>query len=171
MLVILLIIVAGGIAYFAGKNPAPKMEISDNSKYYPPVEQNTNPPVAPTPSQTSNPPSVVSCGSPSIKVLSPNGGETYTNTDKLEVTWKSCGMSSSTNLAVEIMSGTDSLLTAFVPNTGSYTFQLSPSALMNSPVPPSQPVTYGDHFKVQVGTTPGASPSYHDSSDTVFTIK
>src|SRR3989344_21306 len=47
--VLILIIVLGVLAvsvvsYFAGKRSAPKNEVSDNSNYLPPVDQNYNPP-------------------------------------------------------------------------------------------------------------------------------
>lgn len=186
-LVILLIIVGvlavAGVAYFAGKNSSPKNEIADNSNYSPMTEQNytaptTNnnplqqktPPPANNPQQQQTPPSTATCAT-SITVLSPNGGEVYSNTNALRVTWESCKIPANATLVVELLYGTDGIMTAFVPNTGSYTFQLSPTTLMNPPVPPSQPVTYGKHFKVHVGTSPGTSPSYHDSSDNQFTIQ
>ncbi|MEK7621941.1 MAG: PKD domain-containing protein [Patescibacteria group bacterium] len=105
-----------------------------------------------------------------LKVISPNGGEVYSNTDALTIKWESRSIVSNGTLAVELISGTDSIMVAFVPNTGSYTFQLSPEILMNPPVRPSQPTTYGKFFRVRVGTPPTTFPSYHDFSDSYFTI-
>ena len=182
LLIVVGVLVVGGIAYFAGKSSVPKNEVADNSNYVPMTEQNSTPPVTnnnspqqqtPPPAdnqQQQTPPPTPACAT-SITVLSPNGGETYSNTSALKVTWKSCNIPANATLAVELLYGTDGIMTAFVPNTGSYTFQLSPTALMNPSVTPSQPVTYGKHFKVQVGTSPGTSPSYHDSSDNLFTIQ
>ncbi len=107
---------------------------------------------------------------PYITVLSPNGGEAYSNTDELEVEWESCNIASSTTLAVELLHNTDGIMIAFVPNTGSHTFQLSAASLMNPPVSPSQPVTYGQYFKAYVGTPPTTFPSYQDWSDNSFAI-
>lgn len=179
LLIVVGVLAVGGIAYFAGKSSAPKNEVADNSNYTQPVTNNTpaqqqTPPPTNNSQQQQTPPSTPSstpaCAT-SITVLSPNGGEVYSNTSALKVTWKSCKIPADATLAVELLYGTDGIMTAFVPNTGSHTFQLSPTTLMNPPVPPSQPVTYGKHFKVQVGTSPGTSPNYHDSSDNLFTIQ
>ncbi len=186
LFIILGVFTVGGIAYFTGKSSAPKNEAVDNSNYYPVVQQNQNPSVAnnnpptqtPQPNNNSQqqqtpPPQQVGCASsttPSITVLSPNGGEIYSNTAAVKVKWKSCNIASSETLAVELLYGTDSIMVDFVPNTGSHTFQLSPTALMNPAVSPSQPITYGKQFKVHVGTAPTTSPSYHDWSDNLFTI-
>lgn len=182
LLIVVGILAVGGIAYFAGISSVPKNEVADNSNYtlsteqnYTPPITNTNPPLQQTPPPADNqqqqtPPPAPACAT-SITVLSPNGGEVYSNTSALKVTWKSCNLPANATLAVGLLYGTDGIMTAFVPNTGSYTFQLSPTALMNPPIPPSQPVTYGKHFKVQVGTLPGTSPNYHDSSDNLFTIQ
>lgn len=43
LVIVLGALAVGGVAYFAGKSPTPKNEVSDNSNYFP-VEQNSNPP-------------------------------------------------------------------------------------------------------------------------------
>ncbi|MFT5360069.1 MAG: hypothetical protein ACI88L_000548, partial [Candidatus Paceibacteria bacterium] len=107
---------------------------------------------------------------PWIEVLTPNGGEVYANTDDLTVKWESCNLNSNTTLAVEMMNETDGLMVAFVPNTGIHTFQLSANSIENPSTTPSNPVQYGAHFKVHIGTPPTVFPSYYDQSDNVFKI-
>jgi peptidoglycan hydrolase-like protein with peptidoglycan-binding domain len=106
----------------------------------------------------------------SIKVLSPNGGESYINNQGVTVKWTSCNIPANTQLIVELMSNNDGIMNVFVQNTGTHTFQLSANALMNPPVTTAQPVVYGQYFKVHVGTPPTIFPSYHDWSDGLFTI-
>ncbi len=67
------VLAVGGVAYFAGKSSAPKNDVSDNSNYFPPVDQNYNPPVT---SNTNVTPPVTA--NPSVTIISPNGGETFT---------------------------------------------------------------------------------------------
>src|SRR3990167_11393283 len=87
LLIVLGVLAVGGVAYFAGKSSAPKNEVSDN--YFPTTEQNYTPPTTnnnPPQQQTPPPANNLSqqqsaCAPndpPSIKVLSPNGGENYT---------------------------------------------------------------------------------------------
>lgn len=123
-----------------------------------------------TASQQSTTTACASTTAPWIKVLSPNGGESYINTQAVTVKWTSCNIPANTQLIVELMSNNDGIMNVFVQNTGTYTFQLSANALMNPPVTPAQPVVYGQYFKVHVGTPPTIFPSYHDWSDGLFTI-
>src|SRR3990167_7163080 len=44
LIIVLGVLAVSGVSYFAGKRSAPKNEVSDNSNYLPPVDQNYNPP-------------------------------------------------------------------------------------------------------------------------------
>ncbi len=68
LLITLGVLAVGGVAYFSGKNSAPKNEVTDNSNYYPSVQQNQNPPTT-----NSNP-------SPTL-VFPPNGWYVYNHSD------------------------------------------------------------------------------------------
>ncbi|MEY3784588.1 MAG: hypothetical protein RLZZ230_910 [Candidatus Parcubacteria bacterium] len=176
LVIILGMAVVGGGAYYIGKGKGENKEVKSPENVLPNNEGQTLPTVENTKEEIvtiTTPQVVAGCASsstPSIKVLSPNGGESYQDGDKITVKWEDCNVDSSSTLAVELLYGTDGIMVVFVPNTGSHTFQLSPTALMNPSVKPSQLVRYGKYFKVSVGTPPTTFPSYQDMSDNSFTI-
>ena len=54
LVIVLGVLAVGGVAYFAGKSSAPKNIVSDNSNYYPPDQQDYNPPVTNTQTPLAN---------------------------------------------------------------------------------------------------------------------
>jgi len=42
---VITVLAVGGVAYYTGKSSSPKNEVTDNSNYFPPVDQNYTPPV------------------------------------------------------------------------------------------------------------------------------
>lgn len=107
---------------------------------------------------------------PYVYVVTPNGGEVYNATDKLIAEWKSCNLTSDTTVDVSIMRGVDTVMTAHTQNTGTYSFQLSPSAITNPVTVVSSPLQFGNYFKVKVVATTATGVGYTDESDSTFTI-
>ncbi|MFM7089058.1 MAG: peptidoglycan-binding domain-containing protein [Candidatus Paceibacterota bacterium] len=107
---------------------------------------------------------------PFVEVDSPNGGEIYNSTDKLEVKWSTCNLANpGTKMRVTLLHLNDVVMTADVPNTGSHIFILTPALIMNPPVPPVQPIAFDKLFKVQVSAfAVNGAPS--DMSDNTFAI-
>jgi hypothetical protein len=91
--IVLGIVVVGGGAYYLGKD-SNKVEIKNPVNVLPNVEKQELPVKEEEKKET--PPKVVSdCDSnskPSIKVLSPKGGEVYKVGDKITVKWSSCNV-------------------------------------------------------------------------------
>jgi hypothetical protein len=116
---------------------------------------------------------------PYFKILTPNGGEVYSSSRELLVTWESCNISKDSRIAIglnylheEHSAGYgEGVMVDFPLNTGSYTFNLSPEDILNPIIEPLHPVKFGRNFKVNIGTVPQTFPSYHDVSDDVFTIE
>jgi len=115
-------------------------------------------------------PCVANVTAPFIEVNSPNGGEIYNSTDKLEVKWETCNLLvPDTKMRVTLLHLNDVVMTADVLNTGSHIFVLTPALIMNPPVPPTQPIAFDKLFKVQVSAIAAANaPS--DMSDNTFAI-
>ena len=111
--------------------------------------------------------SSVITGTPSITVLSPNGGETYAAGQQITVKWDSQNMSANDNVYINLDvpqsdgSFVGYQLSAQSPNTG--------SAIVTLPNKTNWPLmNYGSLFKISVLKTPGFSP--WDRSDNLFTI-
>ena len=97
--IILGIVVVGGGAYYLGSSK----KIVNNPENILPNNQNQNLPVDNSQqvnvANTTTPTVVTECSSTSpstIKVLSPNGGETYTAGQKITVKWSSCNVDKNT---------------------------------------------------------------------------
>jgi len=89
--IIIAVIALGGVAYFAGKssNSVPQNVVPDN--YQSSGNQNN----AVTPPVQNTEADCLPTTSPWIKVLSPNGGETYTVGQQITVKWTSCNIPAS----------------------------------------------------------------------------
>ncbi len=105
---------------------------------------------------------------PSIRVLSPNGGERYKAGQEITITWTSCNVSADTQLEVSLSksaaSGSSTTILPTVkntPNDGSEFFTLE-SALYDYFTGPA-----GDVFKINISVY-GSGAS--DDSDKPFTI-
>ncbi len=105
-----------------------------------------------------------------VEVDSPNGGEIYNSTDKLEVKWSTCNLATpDTKMRVTLMHLNDVVMTADVLNTGSHIFVLTPALIMNPPVAPVVPIAFDKLFKVKVSAfAVNGAPS--DMSDNTFAI-
>jgi len=113
----------------------------------------------------------VSCGNewrPSVRVLSPNGGQAFVEGQEVEVTWSTCNLLPSTFMAVDIvgynLNGTTfTKYMKMVPNTGSTTITLPDFADM--------PVTIkeGDIFRIKVRDISNGEKT-RDYSDDTFTV-
>lgn len=123
-----------------------------------------------TRSKLVNPTPTVACdpnadGAPWIKVISPNGGETFTAGQQITITWQSCyspsnsvliGLSSSFNSSVNskiITTNNDGQETIILPLSGGTG---------------NQPLASGNYYKI--GISLGGNPNLSDYSDNFFTI-
>ncbi len=105
----------------------------------------------------------------SVKIISPNGGETYKIGDNIIVKWTSnniAGNISEINLVPNDMKvGYGITLDKDIPNTGTYTINLSSSYLF------SNDYSLGKNFKVNIiAGTSKLNNIIEDSSDNLFTI-
>lgn len=136
LVAVLVVLAIGGIAYFAGKSstPAPQNVPENNSQL--PENQNSvsNIPVQNTvtnntanqQTQNSNPLPPTTC-TPSITVLSPNGGEVFSLGQTINIKWSSKCINSNAlvylNIGIKDSQAVSELLSLLkVANTGSYNF-------------------------------------------------
>lgn len=135
--IILGVAIVGGGAYYLGqKKTSPK-----------PVEQNLK-----DLDTNAKAPDCLSTTAPWIRVLSPNGGETYTAGEKVVVKWTSCNITTDTEIYV-IFGG----LHFATKNTGSYTVS----------IPSNFP---GGDYKAMVELDTPTPTTILDSSDDSFKI-
>lgn len=113
----------------------------------------------------------VSTATPSINVLSPNGGEVYQVGQKIKVTWSTCNTLASDQVMI-ILKSTQTLFGAeiiTVPNTGTATIIL-PSSFGGGQVP----VINGEYYKIRLelgSNAMGQIAPLSDESNNLFTIK
>ncbi len=115
---------------------------------------------------------VVAC-TPTIKIISPNGGQFYYPGESIMIKWKTACIPTSDNVYISLHAtfgqytngATVAVLANSVPNTGSYTVTLPGSTLMYG----GAPVSYGNVFKVYIQKA-GNNPTYWDYSDNFFNI-
>ena len=148
--------------------------MTDNSNDYPPVNQNqtppttnNNPPVQ-TPPPVNNPPATTStaCNSNSpstIKVLSPNGGETFTLGQTINIKWSSKCIDSNEKISVSIYKKGAQLSQEGSPygyttnNTGYYNWTIPKDINSNQ-------------YEVSIGYILTNGNATYDNSDGLFTI-
>lgn len=163
-------VIIGGGAYYLGNNNS-KKEVSNpvvNTEVNLPDEDNNGlPDFATLPHEYGNESVVqnsktdcVPNTTPSIKVLSPNGGETYTVGQKIAVEWENCNVSPSTyNIFVALHKdgGWDSVvyLSDATINDGNEIFTIPENVLAGS-------------YKIRVGSV--SAKVEQDYSDNSFTI-
>ncbi|HUC88640.1 MAG TPA: Ser-Thr-rich GPI-anchored membrane family protein [Candidatus Paceibacterota bacterium] len=170
LIAIVAILAVGGVAYYVGtKNSSTPKNTQENNNQLP-INQNSsnsyevptgpfidsNNYVAPTPITTA----CTSTSTPSIKVLSPNGGETYTAGQKITVKWSSCNVPpSDSDIFVALHQNGDwqnvSYLTNGTINDGSEIFTIPSDVSVGS-------------YKIRVGSPAGKIQQ--DYSDNLFTI-
>lgn len=164
LLIIIGIAIIGGGAYFVGKSVERKSEVKVNLDSQSSVEdQNftSTQNIITTPQETSSGCSKTS--TPSISILSPNGGETYTSGQKITVKWKSCnvGPVGLTLIGFPYPSDREVFLGNWSTNASSG----------NETVTIPNSITEGKYV-VSVSTPPETLPSgVEDVSDNYFTIK
>ncbi len=99
---------------------------------------------------------------PSITVLSPNGGEIFSGINSTTVKWSSCGISSTANVKITLqdlsnsLSGFPVILSASTTNDGQETVTF--------------PAGYGSSFKIKVELVTTGTNSVSDVSDNKFSI-
>lgn len=168
ILAIIAVLVIGGGAYYFGKksNTLPKVE--DNNSQQENQNNVVNVPVVNTPTQnttttttvtTSTATSCLSSTAPWVKVISPNGGETYNVGGQITVKWTSCNVFSSSNdIVVALHQNGDWQNVVFLSeatiNDGSQIFTI-PTATSGS-------------YKIRVGSA--SANVQQDFSDNLFTI-
>ena len=179
LLIILGVLAIGGVAYYAGKNDS--KIATDNPTYSPPVTQNTN--------NTTSTSTVTACttnSSPSITVLSPNGGEVYQAGKQITVKWTSCNLAKTTPIQILLQGNFSGGPWSTSPGS---TFDLGSTGygegkLLNSGsatvVIPTQGSTqwsgytptmkYGNYYKVYISQNLADYIDASDMSDNSFTI-
>jgi hypothetical protein len=113
---------------------------------------------------------------PFIKVISPNGGETYQAGGNAYVKWKSCNISSDTKLQIALVyngAGGGTAYDGYLHDdvNGNATFLNNGSANVTVPnaTPwPAIPFTFGKYYKIKIITEDGRE--IQDDSDNLFTI-
>ena len=112
----------------------------------------------------------VSTASPSITVLSPNGGEVYQVGQKIKVTWGTCNTFASDQVMIVLKSTQTSFGAEIttVPNTGTATIIL-PTSFGGGQVP----VINGEYYKIrlELGGNAMGQIALSDESNNLFTIK
>ncbi len=198
LLIVLGVLIVGGVAYFAGKSSTPKSEVSEvnelNDDSYSPVEkqENTSPVVnTNTTVQTSLPVNNVTAtvstkcnsNSPStIKVLSPNGGETYTAGQKITVKWESCNVNPN-SIGIILIKHNPAIPYTQSEGQGDYAgFSLGNYSTADDgieqitlPASSNSNLTSGQHYFISViglgdATNIGSGYTPRDYSDGLFTL-
>lgn len=127
-----------------------------------------------------NPTNCTSASAPSVTVLSPNGGETYTAGQQVTVRWTSCNIAPETLLQILLngpFPGGESIdLTAIagdVPNSGMATLLLPIQGSGNSGSGHLEwyQMQYGKYFKIRINQVQSPTGVFaSDDSDNLFTI-
>jgi hypothetical protein len=110
---------------------------------------------------------------PTVQVLSPNGGEEYQAGQQVTIKWKSCGMSSTEKVRIDLLvapfppNGTNGVNLANTVNDGSETITLPSLSSFNG-----NPISLGKNFKINIWQSNYSGTSAtQDLSDNLFTIK
>lgn len=182
ILIIVAVLVVGGGMYFVGKSNSTTPSVqSETSDYNFPVTQNQNTqtthttttqtPTNTTPSQNAPTQTQAACNSGTpmwIKVLSPNGGQTFTAGQQVTVTWSKCNTPANSSMLLLLKSNQGASIGAGMgsyPNTGSATVTI-PS--VNSS---SAPLSSGNYYKIRAMLSGvGVVNDPIDESDNTFTI-
>lgn len=190
VLIIIAVLAVGGVAYFAGKssNTLPPNVVPDN--YQSSGNQNNiaTPPVQNTQVNNPVPNTQADClptTAPWIKVLSPNGGETYTMGQSITITWKTCNAQSGQTIELGIgkeipASQNNGISGAFNPEVSFYPYQITNDGtktvtLSGSSTNGNWPFTPGNNYKISAVLNPlptntHETPYVVDLSDNLFTI-
>lgn len=109
---------------------------------------------------------------PSITVTSPNGGETFTVGDVMNITWDSSEDEQNVDISFQYHEGADEVSIEYpivnnIHNTGAYSFTI-PSIIQTSCESGLCPIPFGNFYKVAVFDD--LSPRNFDDSNNYFTI-
>lgn len=165
--------------------PATVKSVTNNS----PVQNNTAPvssaptqtnPITPTqPTQTQAVSSNCKPNDPpSIRLISPNGGETFVAGQQITIKWISCNNPYDPKQVAVRLAGDNGYTHYLSSATNSFTVPDNGSLIANLPPPnhvsinSGSPINFqiGKHYKIIVGISPQEYDSYDDSSDSNFTI-
>ncbi|MFH1608589.1 MAG: hypothetical protein ABH951_01045 [Patescibacteria group bacterium] len=189
------VLVVGGGAYYIGtkndivpeninmeENNLPQDNVVDKNTI---TNQQTKDEQASVPEKTTGPSSpCASTAQPSITILSPNGGETYTAGQQITIKWTSCNLPSTTPvdilLQAQFSSGpwfgpsglaTYGLQSTHTLNSGSTTITL-PIQGSGQWYGSATDMTYGTYYKIWISEgTIIQGPGISDVSDNLFTIQ
>ena len=188
VLIIIGVLAIGGIAYYTGKNSNTLPKVEENN--LPQEEQNdvvnvpveNNQPVVNNNNEVPTPNNEVDVA-PTIKVLSPNGGEVIQVGNKYTIKWNTTGFSSSDDVEISLKNDSiscapfivgcqDQFFIASTKNTGSYVWDTNLKMSGASTGHNSISVYKGNNFKINtyISSTNNPSLSVSDYSDKVFTI-
>lgn len=113
----------------------------------------------------------VSCGDtwrPSVDLITPNGGESFTEGQSVEIVWSTCNLLPSTFMAVDLIGYNTNGTTftkylAMVPNTGTATVSLPTFDEMPNKI------KEGDTFRIKIRDISNGEKT-RDFSDSTFTL-
>lgn len=178
--IVLGVAVVGGGAYYLGKSGYKQNNI--NSQNVPEINQTQNQEtktVEQTKPVVDSSKNCTQNSTPSIKVISPNGGEIYKAGDKINVKWESCNLSS--NIPIQILlvstigSWFSSPLSTFelsndntMLNTRSAIFTIPD--ITSSKWTGSKDLKFGNYYKIYVSQNVADGIDASDYSDNSFTI-
>lgn len=171
ILVILLVVIAMGGAYYLGTQKITNINISSPTKI-PGSQETPDPTVLPTsPNPTQNPaptttpnPTFSNSSNPnaptSIKIAYPNGGESFKVGDNVHITWSSNNLSKNGSCIVSLFYENESKSTAWIPvNTpnGFYDWKFTSDSA-------------GSKAKIDMDCYDSNQNNVHDQSDNFFSI-
>jgi hypothetical protein len=131
------------------------------------------PPVSVGCTPTMGPNGIPVAPTPSIRVISPNGGETYQAGQQITVKWTSCNIPGSQMIRLNLLNVTGNTAAGWVdtPNDGSEVLFVHSPVFINANVPIFPGMPFGNHYKVRASmTNPTPSMQPADTSDSTFTI-
>jgi type II secretory pathway pseudopilin PulG len=184
LVIVLGVAVVGGGAYYLSKNK----EVKNSENILADLNGEQDLLVAENPTTSKVATDCVSSPAPSIKVLSPNGGEVFNEGDKITVKWQSCNNPYSPKLVAITLYGPNNTyayltksnindtfkpwLSISIPDTGSYdvTIPTFSNPVLSYAPPYSGSFIPGKNFKIKVNVTPMGYDSIEDYSDNLFTI-
>lgn len=107
---------------------------------------------------------------PAIRVLSPNGNESYQAGQQITVNWTSCNIPATDNVRIDLLVapfppyGVNGYGLTNIVNSGSSTVALPPANAYNGGI-----LSYGNNFKINVWSSTSPRIAY-DLSDNLFSI-
>ncbi len=163
VLIVVAILAVGGFAYYMGTNKPSESSSNTDS-----LELNSGPflnedtyippkPLISNQNTTTNNSTCTPNSTPSITVLSPNGGQTYTAGQQITVSWTTCNVASSNrDMVIGLRNGTTTINMSYaLLNDGSELVTIPPSTTSGS-------------YKINVGNA--SATILQDQSDSNFAV-